>query len=221
EHRALYEFQVKNERFDAFTKLLLRQYGGELFSGFVPISENALGKAFRVPFTEIGEVLRQLVAMGVAEYEPQKSKPTLTFLTPRLDATTLPLGLAAIAARRQRDLDKVRAVVRYVQQTRRCRTQMLLEYFDERSEAECGVCDNCLAKRRTGSDGEGYGLKSVGTTAAERERILTTLAEGGMTVHKLIATLAPRNENALIVLLRELVAEGAIGYDALGNLYKS
>ncbi len=214
DHRALYEFQVKNERFDAFTKLLLRQYGGELFSGFVPISENALGKAFRVPFTEIGEVLRQLTAMGVAEYEPQKSKPTLTFLTPRLDATTLPLGLAAIAARRQRDLDKVRAVVRYVQQTRRCRTQMLLEYFDERSEAECGVCDNCLAKRKGGSD------LLVGA-AADRERILTTLAEGGMTVHKLIATLAPRNENALIVLLRELVAEGVIGYDALGNLYKS
>ncbi len=214
DHRTLYEFQVKNARFDAFTKLLLRLYGGGLFSDFVPISEAAIARNFRVPPGEVQELLAQLVAMQVADYEPQKTKPTLTFLLPRHDATSLPLDLHGIAARRQRDLDKAAAVVRYVQQIRRCRTQMLLEYFDEITEAECGICDNCLAKKRGGSD------LQVGAIA-ERERILATLAADGMPIHKLIATLAPRNENALILLLREMVATGEIAYDAVGNLHKN
>mgnify|MGYP002778343218 FL=1 len=218
--RQLYEFQVKNARFDAFTKLLLRMYGGELYSAFVPISEAAIAKNFRVPVGEVQQLLHQLVSMQVADYDPQRSKPTLTFLVPRQDAVNLRLDVRGIALRRQRDLDKVRAVVRYAQQTRRCRTQMLLEYFDEHTDAECGICDNCLAKRRAGASGEVYGLKSVGTTV-ERERILTALGPDGMTVHKLIATLAPRNENALILLLRELVADGTLAYDALGNLHRT
>jgi ATP-dependent DNA helicase RecQ len=220
--RQLYEFQVKNARFDAFTKLLLRMYGGELYSAFVPISEAAIAKNFRVPVGEVQQLLHQLVAMQVADYDPQRAKPTLTFLVPRQDATALRLDIRGIALRRQRDLDKVRAVIRYAQQTRRCRTQMLLEYFDEHTDAECGICDNCLAKKRGGSDlpvgaaaGAPVGLPN------ERERILTALGSDGMTVHKLIATLAPRNENALVLLLRELVAEGTLAYDALGNLRKS
>ncbi|MCY7352611.1 MAG: RecQ family ATP-dependent DNA helicase [Cytophagaceae bacterium] len=220
DNRELYEFQVKNAQFDAFTKLLLRMYGGEVFSAFVPISETALAKNFRVPMPEIQQLLRQLVSMGIADYEPQKTKPTLTFLMPRLDAATLPLSLQTIALRRQRDLDKARAVATYVQQTRRCRTQMLLEYFDERSDTECGVCDNCLAKRRQRSD-QATIQSGVGATFSERERILNTLAGSSMTVHKLIATLAPRNENALILVLREMVATGEVTYDAVGNLYKS
>jgi ATP-dependent DNA helicase RecQ len=217
DHRALYEFQVKNARFDAFTKLLLRMYGGGLFSDFVPISETAIARSFRVPPREVQELLQQLVAMRVADYEPQKTKPTLTFLVPRQDATSLRLDLRGIALRRQRDLDKVRAVVRYVQQTRRCRTQLLLEYFDEHTDAECGICDNCLAKKRNSDLPVGAGTKPQ----TDRERILNTLGPEGMTVHKLIATLAPRNENALILLLRELVADGTLAYDALGNLQKN
>ena len=213
DNRELYEFQVKNAHFDAFTKLLLRMYGGEVFTAFVPISEAALAKNFRVPTPEIQQLLRQLVAMGIADYEPQKTAPTLTFLTPRMEASTLPLSLHAIAIRRQRDLGKARAVAAYVQQTRRCRTQILLGYFDERTDAECGICDNCLARQRE--------RQPASPTDEKRERILSLLSNGGLTVHQLIATLAPRHENALILVLREMVATGEIAYDAVGNLYKT
>ena len=37
-HEALYKFQVENDKFDAFTKLLLRSYGG-LFDNYVRINE--------------------------------------------------------------------------------------------------------------------------------------------------------------------------------------
>jgi ATP-dependent DNA helicase RecQ len=211
DNRALYEFQVKNPRFDAFTKLLLRVYGGELFNQFVPISEATLAKHFLVPIPEIQTLLQQLAYLQLAEYVPQRSKPTLTFLTPRYDAHQLPLSVAEIEGRKQRDLDKVRAVAQYAQQPRRCRTQSLLAYFDEHTEQECGICDACLArKKEKTADPAG--------ASGQRQEILTALRAGTRTVQSLVAELAPRNENALLLTLRELIADELVRYDAVGNL---
>lgn len=210
DNRQLYEFQVKNPRFDAFTKLLLRLYGGELFNYFVPISEAAIAKQFLVPVPDVQAMLQQLADGQLADYAPQRSKPTLTFLTPRYDANQLPLSVQHIEMRKQRDLEKVRAVAHYAQHTRRCRTQLLLEYFDERTDHECGICDVCLARKKQTADRPESG--------SQRREILSALREGTRTVQSLVAELAPKNENALLLTLRELIADELVSYDAVGNL---
>ncbi len=210
DNRALYEFQVKNPRFDAFTKLLLRLYGGELFNYYVPISEAAIAKQFLVPVPDVQAMLQQLADQQLAEYVPQRNKPTLTFLTPRYDASQLPLSVQDIETRKQRDLEKVRAVAQYAQHARRCRTQSLLAYFDERTDHECGVCDVCLARKKNTADRP--------ESEGQRREILSKLREGTRTVQSLVAELAPKNENALLLTLRELIADELIQYDAVGNL---
>ena len=42
------------------------------------------------------------------------------------------------------ELEKVRAMVGYVKNKIRCRSQILLDYFGEVSYQECGICDTCL-----------------------------------------------------------------------------
>jgi ATP-dependent DNA helicase RecQ len=211
DNRGLYEFQVANARYDAFTKLLLRMYGGELYGQFVNISEGALAKAYRVPLEEVVQMLQYLQQAGIIAYQPAKNKPQLTFLTPRYDAQSLPLALHDIERRKQRDLNKSKKVAHYAQHKLRCRTQLLLEYFGEITDQTCGICDNCLHKKKrleAGSDVEQYRLV-----------ILEQLRLEPQPLGRLVAHLKGFNEARILEVIKLMLGDAEIAYDALGNLY--
>ncbi|MFT4033625.1 MAG: ATP-dependent DNA helicase RecQ [Siphonobacter sp.] len=208
DNRALYDFQLRNERYDAFTKVLLRMYGGGLFTDYVIISEAAIGKIVLISEAEVRSLLNHLQELDILEYDPQKNQPQLTFLTPRYDAAALPLSSSSIAARRERDIEKVRAVRAYCQNTRRCRTQLLLEYFGEISDYECGICDTCLARKKV----------RLASQPEEKQRILQLVSKESITIQQLVAQLAPDHEKAFLITVRELINDGFLRYDAVGNL---
>lgn len=212
DNRDLYTFQVANARFDAFIKLLLRMYGGEAFSNFVTISESAIAKNFSIPPEEVVRLLNVLQQRELITYDQQKNKPQLTFLTPRYDAATLPIAIEELENRKSRDLAKARSVAHYVTHPYRCRTQLLLDYFGETNYASCGICDNCIARKKHLAQNPDFEL--------QRTQILQKLALRSMAVHTLVAALKPQNEALYLEAIRQLVAAEEIAYDAAGNLYR-
>jgi len=209
DNRAIYEFQVLNPAYDPFIKLLLRMYGGELFTRFLTISETALARASLRPEPDVVGVLEQLQQRGVLVYDKQKDKPQLTFLTPRFDARQLPVNVLEYDESRQRSVGKVRAMLAYVQNPVQCRTRLFQAYFGEEPAGACGVCDTCLARKAGKSPAE-----------ALRQRIQQVLA-----AHK--AGLSPRHladrlnvpDEQVAEAVRDLLAVNALHYDASGNLH--
>ena len=67
----LYKFQVANESFDGFIKLLLRSYTG-MFSEFVPINEDALAKKSALSRDTIYRFLVKLSSLNIIRYIPGK-----------------------------------------------------------------------------------------------------------------------------------------------------
>lgn len=49
---------------------------------------------------------------------------------------------------RQRGEDKLQSVIAYAE-SRQCRTRLVLRYFGENMQEECGHCDNCLREKAT------------------------------------------------------------------------
>lgn len=70
--KRIYEFQVAHERFDPLLKMILRLYGGEIYTDFVSISENQLAIALRQTIGEIEIQLRQLHELQLLVYQPTK-----------------------------------------------------------------------------------------------------------------------------------------------------
>lgn len=210
DNRALYEFQVMNPHYDLILKLLLRMYGGELFTTFVSISENALAKTARMPESDIFSLLEQLAQRSILIYDKQKDKPQLTFLTPRFDARNMPINVMELERSKQRNLAKVRAMVDYVQNPVQCRTRLLQAYFGEEPKDACGLCDHCLSQNQA---------------PADPERLRQQIAE------QLDATngrgLAPRqladqlnlNADRLADVIRQMLADEQLRIDAAGNLH--
>jgi ATP-dependent DNA helicase RecQ len=148
DNHELYKFQIKTPNYDKFIKTLLRIYGGDLFTSYVAISENTIGKYFFADAKEIEKMLDYLQQVGIITYQKQKNIPQLTFLTARQDVNYLTINVVEMQRRKKKELEKVAAVVQFVEETRRCRQQFLQEYFNEFTKETCGICDNCLTRKK-------------------------------------------------------------------------
>lgn len=211
DNRQLYEFQVMNPKFDPFLKLILRMYGGEVFTDFLTISESSLARAFLVNQSEIENLLTQLHERNVLIYEKQKDKPQLTFLTPRYDAPTLPINVAELNRRKELALRKVQAAILYTEHPKQCRTRLLQAYFGEKPGDACGICDNCIRKKKQAE---------VATSAVrEQVRDYVALANGpGVSPKQLAHYFAQTDADALAQTVRQMLAEDEIRYTKSGNL---
>ncbi len=211
DNRQLYEFQVLYSRFDSFLKLLLRMYGGELFTDFITISESALARAFSINQSEIVSLLEQLHQRNVVIYEKQKDKPQLTFLTPRFDAPALPVNIAELNRRKELAMRKVNASVIYTEHKTQCRTRLIQAYFGEKPGEACGICDNCISRKK----------KQESTLSVVREEIRTyvALANGpGVSPKQLAHHFAQTDADVLAQTVKQMLAEEEIRYNKGGNL---
>src|SRR5690606_15569317 len=102
----LYEFQIANAKLDPLVKVLLRMYGGELFSTYISIQEEKLAQILNLPQSEIIRGLEQMDQFGIIAYNKRKEKPQVTFLTPRYDAAQLPLNVRRIQERSANSKEK-------------------------------------------------------------------------------------------------------------------
>ncbi len=207
----LYAFQIANKNFEAFIELVMRLYGGELFSNFIKIRESEIAQKGKYELPVVFNFLRQLDQRNIWIYEEQKSKPQLTLLHKRHNASELPLDAKKIESRKEKDLRKAKAVAHYMQHENRCRTQLLLEYFGEISYEPCGVCDICLKKKKEHRLSENHYEKY-------RERILQALAYKSLTVEELLGHIAPRTKEALLEALQKIIDVGEVEYTEEGKL---
>jgi ATP-dependent DNA helicase RecQ len=145
-HEGLYSFQVQNAGWDPFVKTLLRSYGGA-FENFVRIREFDIAKRGNMSVQQVIEGLKQLQGYGVLTYQQQTDLPQITWIKPRQEAKSLYLNKKAIDNRKQTYQRKMEAVFAYSTH-KKCRSQMLLGYFDEEDAEKCGVCDVCLEEKR-------------------------------------------------------------------------
>jgi len=209
DNHSLYNFQIKNANYDKFTKMLLRMYGGQLFTDFTTISESAIGKNYFASNPEVEKMLEYLHEVGIATYQKQKSAPQLTFLTARQDANNLAIDRAEYHRRKLKDTERVDAVVQFAQEERRCRMQFLQEYFDEFTEVTCGICDNCLKHKKRDVPFDIY--------ARYRQKILEILPAN---ITQVVAYSFFSNKDFVTEVIRKMIENEEIWYSELGVLQK-
>jgi ATP-dependent DNA helicase RecQ len=205
----LYELQVANAKFDQLIKMLLRLYGGEMFSSFVKIDESVLAKALKVPVKEVTDLLLHLHELRALMYTPVRDKPQVTYICPRQDADNLSVDHARLEARRTLTLQKMKAMTHYAETNFRCRMQLIQEYFDEHTEVMCGICDVCIGKRKK---------ENLSAFRTLRENVLHVMTSSVLSVEQLERQIAPKDRELFVDVVRELVDEGVLVYDHVWKL---
>ena len=141
----LYSIQLGSAEVDTFLKVLMRMYEG-LFSGFVTIDEERIAAVGKYSVLAVEKKLKWLAARNVLRYVPKVKSPVLYLATERLYPENLRLDKKEYDDRVARSARRHDAMAAYAQNTDRCRSQMLLEYFGQTGKP-CGVCDWCLSHK--------------------------------------------------------------------------
>lgn len=145
-NEVLYNFQIQNAGWDPFIKTLLRSYGGS-FENYVRLKEYDLSRRTNLNVQQVIDGLMQLQEFGLISYLQQTDQPQVTYLKPRQQADRLFINKKYIEERKETYRQKMEAVFAYAT-AKKCRSQMLLAYFDETNARKCGVCDICLEEKR-------------------------------------------------------------------------
>lgn len=205
----LYQFQVANARFDPMIKMLLRLYGGEMMSGFSKIAESQLSRGLKMSMGDTVGMLKHLDSLKVILYQPAKDRPQVTFVVPRQDADRLPLNIKRLEERKKLILSKMKAMVEFATNNQRCRMQRIQDYFDEVTLKVCGICDVCIEQRKK-DDSHAFEIL--------KQEILNVLAKKPLSVEDVEDNIAPRDHNLFVDVVREMVDEGILQYDAVWKL---
>jgi ATP-dependent DNA helicase RecQ len=202
--KKIYEFQVAHARFDPLIKMLLRLYGGELYTDFITISENQLASAMKYSLPEINLELQQLHQLQLLVYEPAKDSAQVTFVLPRQDADRLPIDRVIMEARRELHFNKMEAIIGYAEQSHRCRMQVIQEYFDEVTYNTCGVCDVCIDKRKK---------QDRSIIIDYQNQITYLLNQKPVSPEELEELVDPKDHDLFVEVVREMVDSAKIFYD--------
>ncbi|MBK0383432.1 RecQ family ATP-dependent DNA helicase [Pedobacter sp. SD-b] len=143
----LYKFQVENARFDGFIKSILRLYGGA-FDQFIQIREFDIAKKNNIDKSLAISYLDELDKLEIISYQKQTDLPLLTFLKPRIPSKDLLIDQNYYQDRKKNYHQKMVGMLDFVEKEI-CRSIMLLTYFDEKNAQKCGICDVCLAEKRS------------------------------------------------------------------------
>ena len=137
----LYKFQVANESFDSFIKLLLRSYTG-LFTDFVPVNEEALSRKSGATRDTIYQYLVKLSSYNIIRYIPGKKSALVIFNEERLIRKALFIAPENYLEVKEKYEARLGKMIDYAESENKCRSVTLLDYFGETSD-RCGICDVC------------------------------------------------------------------------------
>lgn len=209
--QALYAFQVAHASYDILIKALLRLYGGELWTDFCNISEKKIAQYLHTEPATVIQHLHALHRLGVIQYSPRKDKPQLTLITARYPAFQIPLDTKKLREKSKLATEKAEAVIHYITHATRCRSQLLLAYFDEVSYQRCGLCDICLQEsQEQGSQEQRYQHYSA--------LVLQRLQAGMDELRAILDSIPMQDEAAVIATIRQMLENEEIRYDQAGRL---
>ena len=138
----LYKFQITNKSYDFFIKTLLRSYPNP-FNDYIKINEEKLAMRFNSSINDVKNILNKLQQLEIIEYQEKNQFNQLKFLQPREDVKNINLDINSWKERRDYEQSKLTDFFNYINKKDLCRSQFLLEYFNEKNSEKCNICDIC------------------------------------------------------------------------------
>ncbi len=194
----LYNVKMQNEKEENILRTILRLYTG-IFSEFRPIDEMEIASVSRYSPNEVHEFLKRLWRANIIRYIPTNHDPLIFLNEERLPARDVYIAPATYSHRKSLMKERFNHLLHYANERGECRSRIIEQYFCDKMSEPCGICDNCLArKKHKKSNAVNY-----------EQQILALLATEPMTIKELVAHIVG-NEQAIIEAVRQLAEKGKV-----------
>lgn len=144
----LYKLRETDPETEKLINVILRSYTG-LFTDYAYINEDSLAIRSGLTRQRIYEILLMLTRRHILHYIPRKKTPYIIYTRERQEAGRLAITRDIYEERKESYITRIKAMTEYATAEDKCRSRMLLRYFGEKNEHNCGLCDVCLSKHHS------------------------------------------------------------------------
>ena len=201
----LYRIHETDERTDLLIQIILRTYPG-VFANFVYIEETHLAHLTGMTADQVYQRLKELHHNRVIDFIPHRQTPTVGYPIARVDTDLIGLPDIVYADRKADFQQRIDQIAHYVTSRDQCRSRMLLEYFGEHNDHDCGQCDVCLDHKKNSADS----TDPSSLTGQDPVQIITNFLRDGQPHSLLELKQLPLKSAVLDEVLRRMTAEELI-----------
>lgn len=207
----LNQFTESHPQTETLIKCLLRTYQG-IFDNRVSVFEKQLARLCRLDIGQITEQLKQLQSFGLIEYLPQKDTPQVHFLLNRASARYLQINQDQYLERKKRYAARVENMKQYIRLENECRSRYIGNYFGDKKLKDCGICDNCLTKKRKTLSAEEF---------QQIEQKINSVLVSSNRLDELFLQLSSINKEKIWTVLDYLQGEALLMIDEQGFIHQN
>lgn len=197
----LYRIHETSPETEKLINIILRSYTG-VFTEYAYINEDTLSLRTGMTRQQVYDTLISLTRRRILHYIPGKKTPYIIYTRERQEADRLIFTKEVYEDRKESFIRRIEAMTEYAETEDKCRSRMLLLYFGEKNEHNCGQCDVCLSSH---SSGIKQGVFDEISRAIEE-----TLKEKDMTTSALMEKLESYDKENVTKVLSYLLAEEII-----------
>ena len=193
---------MRNQKLDRVIKKILQAYQG-VFNHPVRFVPSQLASHLRLSLEQLQFALLKLQREGIIHYQAQKDKPQVVFLRERVNADDLTIDMNLLKFRKERYYKNIQAAIQYAEKNR-CRSKLLLAYFNEKEAPLCGQCDVCTGRNKADIDEASYERYKV--------KIQQLLKKENLTMEEIKEAFSPKRQEQVLTTIQYLLEEGFIVY---------
>lgn len=142
ERNELYDIELEDERMGTVLELLMRRCEG-LFSYPCIVDEMHICRNMGITKAQLHQLLYQMSLRHIIRYIPSAVTDVIYLYSNRLYPKDVNLRPGLYNRLVRSSEKRMEAMVAFVLNTSKCRSQVLLEYFGQEKSQKCGKCDIC------------------------------------------------------------------------------
>lgn len=171
----LYRIHETSPETEKLINIILRSYTG-VFTEYAYINEETLSLRTGMTRQQVYDTLISLTRRRILHYIPGKKTPYIIYTRERQEADRLIFTKEVYEDRKESFIRRIEAMTEYAETEDKCRSRMLLLYFGEKNEHNCGQCDVCLSSHSSGIKQGVFDEISRSIEEALKEKDMTTSA---------------------------------------------
>ena len=145
----LYRIHETSPETEKLINIILRSYTG-VFTEYAYINEETLSLRSGMTRQQVYDTMISLTRRRILHYIPGKKTPYIIYTRERQEADRLVFTKEVYEDRKKSFIHRIEAMTEYAETDDKCRSRMLLLYFGEKNEHNCGQCDVCLSSHSSG-----------------------------------------------------------------------
>jgi ATP-dependent DNA helicase RecQ len=149
--KELIRYMSLNRNDEEIILAILRTYAG-IYDTQTAFNLQLIAKKSKHTEAQVLAVLQKLKEKDIVDYQSKNNDATLIFNEIREDERTISRVSKYLENQNQLKKDQLKSVLHYISEQKVCKSKLILSYFGEKMDTDCGICSYCITKKNKKTD---------------------------------------------------------------------